>query len=379
MSPCDAGDTSRASAGPLRATATSSTATAATPRASRSRATATRRSSSTSAPGCGTTATSSPPSGRLDGYQRHRAADATSTGTTSRACRSSRRSPAAAARSTCTARTRRRARSTRCSRGVMSPPYFPITPRRARGTVAFQAVGQRRLRGQRRQGAVALGAPHRPDARVPGRDRGRVGRVPLRPRPRDGAPTTPTTTSRRRARAVRRRRPADPRRAAHRRRVRAQAPLGSLHDRVRGARRPRRRARASSRCSTTARRTATTGSTSILRDARDLSARIGGPEVFAAAEGLRHELGRRAADRGAPRVRRIRRDRPRPRRRRFRAVLGHFATGVTIITAMDGDEPVGMAANSFTSVSLDPPLVLFCVAHTRRAPGRASSTPARSR
>ena len=49
--------------------------------------------------------------------------------------------------------------------------------------------------------------------------------------------------------------------------------------------------------------------------------------------------------------------------RRFRDVLGHFATGVTIITAMDGDEPVGMAANSFTSLSLDPPLVLFCVAH----------------
>jgi len=48
----------------------------------------------------------------------------------------------------------------------------------------------------------------------------------------------------------------------------------------------------------------------------------------------------------------------------FRSVLGHFATGVTIITAMDGEEPVGMAANSFTSLSLDPPLILFCVAHT---------------
>src|SRR5581483_8337631 len=47
-----------------------------------------------------------------------------------------------------------------------------------------------------------------------------------------------------------------------------------------------------------------------------------------------------------------------------RAVLGHFATGVTIITAMDGGEPVGMAANSFSSVSLDPPLVLFCAAYT---------------
>jgi len=45
-----------------------------------------------------------------------------------------------------------------------------------------------------------------------------------------------------------------------------------------------------------------------------------------------------------------------------RTVLGHFATGVAIITALDGDEPVGMACNSFTSVSLDPQLVLFCAA-----------------
>ena len=44
----------------------------------------------------------------------------------------------------------------------------------------------------------------------------------------------------------------------------------------------------------------------------------------------------------------------------FRTVLGHFATGVTIITAMDGNEPIGVSANSFSSVSLDPPLVLFC-------------------
>jgi len=46
----------------------------------------------------------------------------------------------------------------------------------------------------------------------------------------------------------------------------------------------------------------------------------------------------------------------------YRTVLGHFATGVVIVTAIDGDEPVGMACNSFTSVSLDPPLVLFCAA-----------------
>jgi 3-hydroxy-9,10-secoandrosta-1,3,5(10)-triene-9,17-dione monooxygenase reductase component len=48
----------------------------------------------------------------------------------------------------------------------------------------------------------------------------------------------------------------------------------------------------------------------------------------------------------------------------FRDVLGHFATGVTIITATDAEGPAGVAANSFTSVSLDPPLVLFCVART---------------
>jgi 3-hydroxy-9,10-secoandrosta-1,3,5(10)-triene-9,17-dione monooxygenase reductase component len=48
----------------------------------------------------------------------------------------------------------------------------------------------------------------------------------------------------------------------------------------------------------------------------------------------------------------------------FRAVLGHFATGITVITAIDDGEPVGIAANSFTSVSLEPPLVLFCAAQT---------------
>jgi 3-hydroxy-9,10-secoandrosta-1,3,5(10)-triene-9,17-dione monooxygenase reductase component len=46
----------------------------------------------------------------------------------------------------------------------------------------------------------------------------------------------------------------------------------------------------------------------------------------------------------------------------YRTVLGHFATGVVIVTAIDGDEPVGMACNSFSSVSLEPPLVLFCAA-----------------
>ncbi|QJQ31361.1 alpha/beta fold hydrolase [Sphingomonas lacunae] len=50
--------------------------------------------------------------------------------------------------------------------------------------------------------------------------------------------------------------------------------------------------------------------------------------------------------------------------RTFRDALGCFATGVTIVTAMDGDgNPVGLTANSFTSVSLDPPLLLVCIAN----------------
>lgn len=49
---------------------------------------------------------------------------------------------------------------------------------------------------------------------------------------------------------------------------------------------------------------------------------------------------------------------------RYRRVLGHFATGVAVVTAAFDDRPVGLAVNSFTSVSLDPPLVAFCVART---------------
>jgi flavin reductase (DIM6/NTAB) family NADH-FMN oxidoreductase RutF len=42
----------------------------------------------------------------------------------------------------------------------------------------------------------------------------------------------------------------------------------------------------------------------------------------------------------------------------FRTVLGHFPTGVTVVTAA-GDRPVGVAIGSFASISLDPPLVGF--------------------
>jgi 3-hydroxy-9,10-secoandrosta-1,3,5(10)-triene-9,17-dione monooxygenase reductase component len=47
---------------------------------------------------------------------------------------------------------------------------------------------------------------------------------------------------------------------------------------------------------------------------------------------------------------------------RYRQVLGHFATGVTVVAAVHQGQPVGLSVNSFTSVSLDPPLVAFCAA-----------------
>ncbi|MGI8931654.1 MAG: flavin reductase family protein [Sphingomicrobium sp.] len=49
--------------------------------------------------------------------------------------------------------------------------------------------------------------------------------------------------------------------------------------------------------------------------------------------------------------------------RTLRDALGCFATGVTIVTCVDGrEQPVGLTANSFTALSLDPPLLLVCVA-----------------
>lgn len=47
--------------------------------------------------------------------------------------------------------------------------------------------------------------------------------------------------------------------------------------------------------------------------------------------------------------------------RELRAIFGRFATGVTVITAKYSGELFGVTANSFTSLSLDPPLVLFCL------------------
>jgi 3-hydroxy-9,10-secoandrosta-1,3,5(10)-triene-9,17-dione monooxygenase reductase component len=50
----------------------------------------------------------------------------------------------------------------------------------------------------------------------------------------------------------------------------------------------------------------------------------------------------------------------------FRQVLGHFCTGITVVTAMGASGPVGFACQSFAALSLDPPLVLFCPARTSR-------------
>ncbi len=48
----------------------------------------------------------------------------------------------------------------------------------------------------------------------------------------------------------------------------------------------------------------------------------------------------------------------------FRRVLGHFATGVTIVTTCDADvRPSGLTVSAFASLSLDPPLVLVCIDH----------------
>ncbi len=59
--------------------------------------------------------------------------------------------------------------------------------------------------------------------------------------------------------------------------------------------------------------------------------------------------------------------RPDPEADEFRQVLGHFCTGVTIITAAGESGPAGFACQAFAALSLVPPLVLFC-------PARSSAT-----
>ena len=211
--------------------------------------------------------------GRADGYRGHGAAHATSTGTTSRACRSSRRcaarrrsidvyGPAAGGRPA-----RRGVR-----RGDAARRIFPITPdraRRRRSPSTTPATTTSRSDGAKVRSP--LGAPHRPHARLPRRDGRRLGRVPLRPRARHACPTTPTTTC-----------PPDvlelcdgvdllihdAQHTAEEYEIEAHWGHCTIDYAVHVAQRSRR-AR-SSRCSTTARRTATTSIDKILRDAREL-------------------------------------------------------------------------------------------------------------
>ena len=59
----------------------------------------------------------------------------------------------------------------------------------------------------------------------------------------------------------------------------------------------------------------------------------------------------------------------------FRAVLGRFASGVTIVTAVDRrGRDVGMTVSAFASLSLDPPLVLICIDHDASIYGVLSKT-----
>jgi 3-hydroxy-9,10-secoandrosta-1,3,5(10)-triene-9,17-dione monooxygenase reductase component len=51
---------------------------------------------------------------------------------------------------------------------------------------------------------------------------------------------------------------------------------------------------------------------------------------------------------------------------RFRAVMGHFTTGVTVVTANTAEGPIGMTANAVCSLSLEPLLLLVCFANDAR-------------
>ena len=60
----------------------------------------------------------------------------------------------------------------------------------------------------------------------------------------------------------------------------------------------------------------------------------------------------------------------------FRRVMGHFVTGVTVVSALDGEQPFGITVNALSSVSLEPPLVMVALDRRRfltpivRAAGR---------
>ena len=51
----------------------------------------------------------------------------------------------------------------------------------------------------------------------------------------------------------------------------------------------------------------------------------------------------------------------------FRTVMGRFVTGVTVVTVRDGQGPHGVTVNSFTALSLDPPLIGVCLRRAGRS------------
>ena len=58
----------------------------------------------------------------------------------------------------------------------------------------------------------------------------------------------------------------------------------------------------------------------------------------------------------------------------YRRVMGHYPTGVTVVAGVEDGRPLGLAIGSFFSVSLDPPLVGFCVARSSSSWPRIEAT-----
>ena len=60
--------------------------------------------------------------------------------------------------------------------------------------------------------------------------------------------------------------------------------------------------------------------------------------------------------------------------RQFRDTLGHYASGITIVSGIDDGEPIGFTCQSFFSVSIDPPLISFSVMKTSTTYPRIAAT-----
>ena len=206
----------------------------------RSRPTTRRRSSSTSVPACVRT-----PVRCYRRVPRNGAAVASALGSRAGTSVLHAAAPRGLDRSTSSGRARTRVRSATCSPQMMRPPFFPITPEPADGRRALSRHRRRRLSRRRAR---------------------RCGRVGCATSVRRSASASTCTACRSRTSPITVRAAApthsddyiphevlelcdgvdvlDPRRAAHARGVRAEAPLGPLHRRLRGARRPRGGARA---------------------------------------------------------------------------------------------------------------------------------------